>query len=86
MDSQICQTYRAEALETIAESAGIVPVLCSNIAAVISGNASAVNDDSKDDEPEASCDLDDAQNELDCTIALVFQLRTESLALVVPSP
>lgn len=56
----------AEALEA-GESAGVVPVLDSEISLVT--DTTAVDDDTEDDEADTGNDLDDGKNELDCKTA-----------------
>lgn len=54
----------AEAVEAVEEGGpGCVPVSCANVATVIGGDATAVDDDSKNHETETGNDLDDADNE-----------------------
>ena len=53
-----------ETFEPIVESSRIVPVMCANVSTVVGGNSSTVNDDSHDNEPNASNHLDDSQDEL----------------------
>jgi len=54
----------AEAVEAVKEGGpGCVPVSCANVATVVGGNTTAVDDDSENHETETGNDLDDADNE-----------------------
>lgn len=60
---------RAEALESVVERTGILPVVETNVATVVSGDTTAVGDDGKDDETHAGADLDDGESSFDLTIS-----------------
>jgi hypothetical protein len=56
-------------MKAVLKRSWIVPVSCSNIPSVITWDASAVDDNSKDDESQYGDDLDHRQDEFDLTIS-----------------
>lgn len=59
----------AETLEAIAECAWLVPVTRSNITPGISWDATAVDDDTQDDEPGDGNDFDEAESKFNLSVA-----------------
>jgi len=57
----------AEPFKSISESARLVPIPCANVAPVVGGDATAVNDDAENDKAGASEEFDHRENELHCT-------------------
>ena len=55
----------AKALEAIAESAWLVPIMRADVATVIARDATTVDDNGEDDEAKNSGYLDQAENEFD---------------------
>lgn len=47
-----------------------LPVFCANVASVIGGNATAVDDDSENHETKTGGDLNDTDNEFDLAVSL----------------
>lgn len=52
-----------------------LPVSCTNVAAVIGGDTTTVDDDSENHEAETGSDLDDADNEFDLFESACCSLR-----------
>ena len=61
--------HGAETLEAVAECTWLVPVVGADVASVVSGNSTAVDDNTEEDETDNCSHLDQAKNELDLTIA-----------------
>jgi hypothetical protein len=58
---------------------GIIPESEADVSTVVSGYATTVDDDAKDDEPNNGNDLDDAEDEFNC-LRLFRQLSRLSLS------